>query len=110
MDDEQFKACMEMDDPTIEYIESIATEKKRKSDEENKTAHENNAKVEEEKRKAEEAEKKKVQMEEDGKFPSDDFFNNVFNSATDNSKDEGVDLENNSSDSSNTNTENSNDN
>ncbi len=43
MDEEQFRACMESDDPTIEEIEAIAEEKKRISAEENKTAHENNA-------------------------------------------------------------------
>ncbi len=48
MDEEQFKAAMEMENPTIEAIEDIAVEKQKKSDEENKTAHENNAKAEEE--------------------------------------------------------------
>ena len=48
MDEEQFKACMESDNPTIEEIEAIANEKARRSDEENKTAHENNKKAEEE--------------------------------------------------------------
>ena len=47
MDDEQFKTCMEMDDPTIEAIEAIAEERKRVSDEENKTAHKKNARNEE---------------------------------------------------------------
>ena len=42
MDDEQFKACMESDNPTVEEIEAIATERKRKSEEENKTAHAKN--------------------------------------------------------------------
>ena len=50
MDEEQFRAAMEMANPTIESIEDIAFEKKRRSDEENKTAHENNAKAEEEER------------------------------------------------------------
>jgi len=85
MDDEQFKAAMESEAPTMEYIESIASEKKRKSDEENKTAHENNAKAEEEaRRKAdEEAAKKLEEMQRTGKFPADDFFNSVFNVPTD---------------------------
>ena len=48
MDDEQFKACMEMDEPTFEQIEAIAKERARTSEEENKAAHENNAKAEEE--------------------------------------------------------------
>ena len=46
MDEEQFLAAMQMDNPTIESIEGILTEKKRKSEEENKTAHENQAKKE----------------------------------------------------------------
>ena len=48
MDEEQFKACMEAENPTIEEIENIAKEKSKKSEEENKTAHENNQKAEEE--------------------------------------------------------------
>lgn len=46
MDEEQFLAAMQMENPTIESIEGILTEKKRKSEEENKTAHENQAKKE----------------------------------------------------------------
>ena len=52
MDAEQFRAAMESENPTIEEIEEILSEKKRKSEEENKTAHENNAKAEEEARRA----------------------------------------------------------
>ena len=47
MDEDQFKACMEMDAPTIEAIEAIATERKRVSEEENKSAHQKNARNEE---------------------------------------------------------------
>jgi cell division protease FtsH len=47
MDEDQFKACMEMDNPTIEEIEKIAAERKRVSEEENKTAHKKNARNEE---------------------------------------------------------------
>lgn len=47
MDEDQFKACMEMENPTIEAIEQIAEERKRVSEEENKTAHQNNARNEE---------------------------------------------------------------
>ncbi len=50
MDEEQFRAAMEMSNPTIESIEDIAFRRKQKSEEENKTAHENNAKAEEEER------------------------------------------------------------
>ncbi len=48
MDEEQFRAAMEMENPTIESIEEILIEKKRKSEEENQTAHANNLKAEEE--------------------------------------------------------------
>jgi cell division protease FtsH len=48
MDEEQFRAAMEMENPTIESIEEILVEKKRKSEEENQTAHANNLKAEEE--------------------------------------------------------------
>ena len=50
MDEEQFRAAMEMDNPTIESIEDIAFRKKQKSEEENDIAHENNRKAEEEER------------------------------------------------------------
>ena len=50
MDEEQFRAAMEMSNPTVESIEEIAFLKKQKSEEENKTAHANNAKAEEEER------------------------------------------------------------
>ena len=56
MDEEQFLAAMETDQPTEEQIENIVAEKKRKSEEENKTAHENNAKAEEAARAKAEAE------------------------------------------------------
>ena len=47
MDEDQFKACMEMDNPTIDAIEQIAEERKRVSEQENQTAHEKNARNEE---------------------------------------------------------------
>ena len=50
MDEEQFKAAMEMENPTIESIEDIAFRKQQKSDEENDTAHKKNAEAEEEAR------------------------------------------------------------
>ncbi len=50
MDEEQFRAAMEMDNPTIESIEDIAFRKKQKSKEENDIAHENNRRAEEEER------------------------------------------------------------
>lgn len=94
MDEEQFKAAMETDNPTVEYIETIATEKKRKSEEENRSAHENNAKAEEEARRLaeEEAAKKRAEMERTGKFPADEFFNTIFNVPVDEEeKEETVD-------------------
>ena len=82
MDEEQFRAAMEMNNPTIESIEEIATMKKAKSDEENKTAHENNRKAEEEEaRKAEEAARiarEAAERRYNGGFSSDDFFKNVW--------------------------------
>ncbi len=50
MDEEQFRAAMEMENPTIESIEDIAFRKSQKSTEENNIAHENNRKAEEEER------------------------------------------------------------
>ena len=47
MDEDQFRAAMESDDPTNEEIEAIAEEKKRKSDAENKSRHATNAREEE---------------------------------------------------------------
>jgi cell division protease FtsH len=81
MDDEQFKAAMEADAPTIEAIEAIATEKKLRSEEENKAAHIKNQKAAEEaeKKAAEEAKLRLEEMQKTGKFPVDDFFGNVFN-------------------------------
>jgi len=99
MDEEQFKAAMEAEEPTIEYIEEIAVEKKRKSEEENKTAHENNAKAAEEaRRKAEEeAAKRREEMERTGKFPVDDFFNSVFTVPDDTGEEKPSDADNSNS-------------
>ena len=52
MDEEQFIAAMQMENPTIESIEDIAFRKQQKSDEENDTAHKNNARAEEEERRS----------------------------------------------------------
>ena len=71
MDDEQFKAAMESENPSFEEIENIAKERIRKSEEENKTAHK---KAEEEKRKEEEAAK----SASSGDF-LDDFFRDMQN-------------------------------
>ena len=86
MDEEQFKAAMESENPTIEDIEKIAEEKKKKSEEENKSAHEKNAKAEAEAKaraEAEAAESDRIAREAFGistGFSSDDFFKNVWQS------------------------------
>ena len=80
MDDEQFKAAMEMENPTIEDIVAIAAEKKRKSEEENKAAHIRNKKAAEEEaaKAAEEAKRRLEEKDNATGFPVDDFFGNVF--------------------------------
>ena len=65
MDEEQFRAAMEMDNPTIESIEDIAFRKKQKSEEENDIAHENNRKADEEERIRREELAKKMASGED---------------------------------------------
>ncbi len=78
MDDEQFTRAMQSDDPTIEEIEAIAVERKRRSAEENKTAHESNLKREaDEKAKAEEAMRNRA---EGTGLLGDDFFSSVWDS------------------------------
>lgn len=75
MDQEQFEAAMSSENPTFEEIESIANEKKRKSEEENKTAHENNLRKEEEARKKAEAEAEEAKRRmEEGRASDADFF------------------------------------
>ncbi len=92
MDEEQFKAAMEAESPTIEEIENIALEKKNKSDEENKTAHENNQKAEEEAREKARMEAEKKAREEAEKQSksglSDDFFSQVWQSPEDKKDDD----------------------
>ena len=78
MDEEQFKAAMEMDNPTIEEIEDIAFRKKQKSEEENDVAHENNRKAEEERLRREEEEKKN-----DIDDIKEDAFNDLFGNNND---------------------------
>ncbi|MBQ7326105.1 MAG: ATP-dependent zinc metalloprotease FtsH [Clostridia bacterium] len=75
MDEEQFRAAMEMDNPTIESIEDIAFRKKQKSDEENDIAHENNRKAEEEERLRREELAKKMANGED---LTDDVLKEIF--------------------------------
>ena len=75
MDEEQFRAAMEMENPTIESIEDIAFRKKQKSDEENDIAHENNRKAEEEERLRREELAKKMANGED---LTDDVLKEIF--------------------------------
>ncbi len=46
MDEDQFRAAMENESPTVEEIEKIAEDRKRKSEEENRTAHNNSRQAE----------------------------------------------------------------
>ena len=87
MDEEQFRAAMETENPTIEDIANIADEKRRQSEEENKTAHENNEREEAEKREREraEAEERAKAAEADGKMPEDEFFD-LFSGKNDSDK------------------------
>lgn len=75
MDEEQFKAAMESDNPTIEEIEDIAFKKQKKSEEENQVAHENNAKAEEEERLRREELSKRMEA---GESLSEELLNDVF--------------------------------
>ena len=75
MDEEQFLAAMQMENPTIESIEGILTEKKRRSEEENKTAHENQAKKEAEEAARREALAKRM---ESGEALTPDVLADIF--------------------------------
>ena len=87
MDEEQFRAAMETENPTIDDIANIADEKRRQSEEENKTAHENNerAEAEERERARQEAEERAKEAEADGKMPEDEFFD-LFSGKNDSDK------------------------
>ena len=75
---------MQMENPTIEDIEGILTEKKRKSEEENKTAHENQAK-----REAEEAARREelAKRMNNGEALTADVLSDIFGEPTDVSDD-----------------------
>ena len=110
MDEEQFKAAMETENPTIEFIESIAAEKKKTSDEENKTAHENNAKAEEEAREKarQEAERRNENpFDVSGGFSSEDFFKNIWQSPYESEDNSNKDNESSEQSENNDDTENS---
>ena len=57
MDDEQFKAAMEKENPTFEEIDNIAKERNRKSEEENKSELERIKREEEQRIKDERAQR-----------------------------------------------------
>lgn len=71
MDEEQFAAAMREENPTMEQIEAIATEKQRKSENENRTAHENNAKAQEQEQ---ENEKQQEPSDSPKGFSDDDLL------------------------------------
>ena len=75
MDEEQFKAAMEMENPTIESIEDIAFRKQQKSDEENDTAHKKNAEAAEEARLRQEELAKRMA---NGEELTDDLLKEIF--------------------------------
>ena len=77
MDEEQFKACMEAENPTFEEIDAIAAERISRSEEENKTAKENNEKAEEEERRRNEIAKKIAESKNDDML--DSFFRDMQN-------------------------------
>ena len=63
MDGEQFKCAMEADEPSVEALEAIAAEKKRKSEEANARRREEAEREAEEKRQREEEERRKAEEE-----------------------------------------------
>ena len=65
MDEEQFAAAMSMENPTIEDIEAIASQRRKKSEEENREQHERNQREEEERAQAQ------MEQQETPEGPSD---------------------------------------
>ena len=98
MDEEQFRVAMETENPTIEQIENIAEDKKKKSAEENNIAHETNRKAEEEARERARLEAERIAKESrerqeranSGAFSSDDFFSTVWNAPNTSGDDEST--------------------
>ena len=64
MDEEQFAAAMSAENPTIEEIEAIASQKRQKSEEENREQHERNQREEEERAQMEEQLRREAQQED----------------------------------------------
>jgi cell division protease FtsH len=75
MDEEQFIAAMERENPTIEEIEDIAFQKKKASEEENKSAEAKKKKEEEEERKRREELAKKLA---NGEPITEDVLRDIF--------------------------------
>ena len=91
MDEDQFRAAMEMENPTIESIEGILSEKKRQSEEENKVALANKLKAEaEEKARREELAKRMANGEPLTSEVLTDIFENSHANSTE-TKDESKD-------------------
>ena len=92
MDDEQFRAAMESENPDMQEIENIATERNRKSEEENKTAHENQAKKE-----REEAARREelVKRMNNGETLTPDVLSDIFEKPIDKDSDDSDDKTNN---------------
>ena len=95
MDEEQFRAAMEMENPTIESIEDIAFRKKQKSEEENDIAHENNRKAEEQDRLRREELSKKMA---NGENLTDDVLRDIFEKNYTAKSDDNTDSDNKTSD------------
>ncbi|MBQ3016904.1 MAG: ATP-dependent zinc metalloprotease FtsH [Clostridia bacterium] len=77
MDEDQFIAAMERENPTFEEIDAIAAERRSKSEEENKTAKEKNEREEEEERRRCELAKKIADSKSDDMLES--FFRDMQN-------------------------------
>ncbi len=87
MDEEQFRAAMEMSNPTIESIEDIAFRKQQRSEEENDTAHKKNAEAEEEARlRREELSKRMANGEEITEELLADIFKKKYTASADDSE------------------------
>ena len=99
MDEEQFRAAMEMSNPTIESIEDIAFRKQQKSDEENDSAHKKNAEAEEEARlRREELSKRMANGEEITEELLADIFKKKYTASADNSENTSSSSDNNPTD------------
>ena len=72
MDGEQFKCAMEADEPSVEALEAIAAEKKRKSEEANARRREEAEREAEEKRQREEEEARRKAEEESSESNTDE--------------------------------------